>query len=51
MEIVFDSLKKTFGEKTAVDIDKLTVEGNTLLGLVGNNGAGKQRSSDLLSTF
>ena len=41
MEIVFDSLKKTFGEKTAVDIDKLTVEGNTLLGLVGNNGAGK----------
>ena len=40
MEIVFDSLKKTFGEKTAVDIDKLTVEGNTLLGLVGNNGAG-----------
>ncbi len=41
MEIIIDNLKKTLGEKTAVDIDKLTISENTLLGLVGNNGAGK----------
>lgn len=41
MEITFENIKKTFGEKTAVDIDKLKIKENTLLGLVGNNGAGK----------
>jgi len=35
------SLKKQFGEKTAVDIDQFTIRRGDILGLVGNNGAGK----------
>lgn len=41
MEITVENLKKCFGEKTAVDIPALTVHSGELLGLVGNNGAGK----------
>ena len=41
MTIEIRNLKKTFGTKTAVDIDSLTIENGILLGLVGNNGAGK----------
>ena len=41
MEIVINNLKKTFGEKVAVDIPELTIHSGELLGLVGNNGAGK----------
>lgn len=41
MTITFNNLKKTFGEKTAVDIDRLEIAKGTILGLVGNNGAGK----------
>lgn len=41
MEIIIKDLKKTFGEKVAVDIPKLTIHSGELLGLVGNNGAGK----------
>lgn len=41
MKITLNNLKKTFGEKTAVDIDSLKIEPSTLLGIVGNNGAGK----------
>lgn len=37
----FNNLKKTFGEKVAVDISQLQVDKGTILGLVGNNGAGK----------
>lgn len=39
--IKLEQLKKTFGEKTAVDIDQFTVNEGDILGLVGNNGAGK----------
>ena len=35
------NLKKTFGTTCACDIDSLTVNDGDLLGLVGNNGAGK----------
>lgn len=35
------NLKKTFGEKTAVDIEDFTINEGEILGLVGNNGAGK----------
>ncbi|MBQ8454056.1 MAG: ABC transporter ATP-binding protein [Bacteroidaceae bacterium] len=41
MEIQLKELKKTFGEKVAVDIPELTIHSGDLLGLVGNNGAGK----------
>jgi len=41
MEIIIRDLKKTFGEKVAVDIPNLTIHSGELLGLVGNNGAGK----------
>lgn len=41
MDIIIKNLKKTFGEKVAVDIPELTIHGGDLLGLVGNNGAGK----------
>jgi len=35
------NLKKTFGEKTAVDIAELGIQEGEIVGLVGNNGAGK----------
>ena len=41
MEIIINKLRKTFGEKVAVDIPELTIHSGELLGLVGNNGAGK----------
>lgn len=41
MNIKISSLKKVFGEKTAVDIDDFTINAGDMLGLVGNNGAGK----------
>ena len=41
MEIIINNLRKTFGEKVAVDIPDLTIHSGELLGLVGNNGAGK----------
>ncbi len=41
MEIKIQSLKKTFGEKVAVNIDEFTIQKGEILGLVGNNGAGK----------
>ena len=41
MEIIIKDLRKTFGEKVAVDIDELTINSGEMLGLVGNNGAGK----------
>ena len=41
MDIIIKDLRKTFGEKVAVDIPDLTIHSGELLGLVGNNGAGK----------
>ncbi len=41
MNIIINNLKKTFGEKVAVDIDKYEIKSGEILGLVGNNGAGK----------
>lgn len=41
MEIKIEQLKKSFGEKVAVDIDGYTIHSGDMLGLVGNNGAGK----------
>lgn len=39
--ITISNLKKTFGEKVAVNIDNFTINSGDILGLVGNNGAGK----------
>ena len=41
MEIKINNLKKTFGEKVAVDIEQFEIHKGDILGLVGNNGAGK----------
>lgn len=41
MEIRIQNLKKTFGEKVAVDIANYEIHSGDMLGLVGNNGAGK----------
>ncbi|MBO4905955.1 MAG: ABC transporter ATP-binding protein [Bacteroidaceae bacterium] len=41
MELILDNLKKQYGDKVALDIPQLTIESGQLVGLVGNNGAGK----------
>ncbi len=41
MNIIINNLKKTFGEKVAVDIERYEIHSGDILGLVGNNGAGK----------
>ena len=42
--IQITNLQKNFGEKRAVDIANYTIHQGDMLGLVGNNGAGKQHS-------
>ena len=39
--ITLSQLKKTYGGVTALDVPKLTIEEGQIVGLVGNNGAGK----------
>ena len=41
MDIRISNIKKSFGEKTAVNIPDFLIESGEILGLVGNNGAGK----------
>lgn len=41
MEIIVNNVKKTFGEKVALNIDKYIIHQGEVIGLVGNNGAGK----------
>lgn len=41
MNIQLNSLKKIFGDKTAVDIPQFAIHHGDILGLVGNNGSGK----------
>jgi ABC-2 type transport system ATP-binding protein len=37
----FKELKKSYGERTVVNINHLTIRAGETIGLVGNNGAGK----------
>ncbi|MDR0939112.1 MAG: ABC transporter ATP-binding protein [Mediterranea sp.] len=39
--VTISELKKSFGEKVAVDIERYEIPSGQMLGLVGNNGAGK----------
>ena len=41
MNIIIQNLKKSFGEKVAVNIESFKINSGEILGLVGNNGAGK----------
>lgn len=41
MELTVNNVKKTFGEKVALDIDTYIIHEGEVIGLVGNNGAGK----------
>lgn len=41
VSVQLDNVKKTFGDKVALSIDNFKIEGGEILGLVGNNGAGK----------
>ena len=41
MKIQIENLKKSFGEKVAVDIEQYEIRDGEMLGLVGTNGAGK----------
>lgn len=50
MEIQIQSLKKIYGQKTALDGISLTIE-NGMFGLLGRNGAGKTTLMQILSTL
>ncbi len=41
MDIVVDNVKKVFGDKVALDIERYVINKGEIVGLVGNNGAGK----------
>lgn len=41
MQITISQLKKAFNDNMAVNIDSLHVNDGEIIGLVGNNGAGK----------
>lgn len=41
MELILNNIKKCFGEKIALDVENYKVSEGEVIGVVGNNGAGK----------
>ncbi len=49
--LVVDGVRRTFGGLTAVDVDHIEVQRNTITALIGPNGAGKTTFFNLLTGF
>jgi neutral amino acid transport system ATP-binding protein len=49
--LVVDSVRRTFGGLTAVDVDHLEVQRGVITALIGPNGAGKTTFFNLLTNF
>ncbi len=49
--LVADSIRRSFGGLTAVDVEHLEVQRNTITALIGPNGAGKTTFFNLLTGF
>ena len=41
MDITINQLKKAYGSKVVLDIEQYTIHSGEIIGLVGNNRAGK----------
>ena len=46
--IQLTDIKKVYGSKTALNVDSLTINEKELIGIVGNNGAGKTTMLSLI---
>lgn len=49
MKIKIEKIKKTYGERTVLDIEELSVEEGSLLGVIGPNGAGKSTLLNIIA--
>jgi branched-chain amino acid transport system ATP-binding protein len=49
--LVIDGLRRSFGGLTAVDVDHLEIQRNTITSIIGPNGAGKTTLFNLLTGF
>ena len=49
--MVADSIRRTFGGLTAVDVDHVEIQRGVITGLIGPNGAGKTTFFNLLTGF
>ena len=49
MNIMLESVKKIYGERTVLDIDNLQVEPGSLIFVIGQNGAGKSTMLNIIA--
>ena len=49
--VVADSIRRTFGGLTAVDVDHVEIQRGVITGLIGPNGAGKTTFFNLITGF